>query len=218
MEPRSPALQADSLPAEPQGKPKNTGTGSLSLLQGIFPTQEWIRGLLHCRQILYQLSYEGSPWTRQTGAKTLWGSHPETIGLESCCFLLSGPWPNQWGHFMSNVWLTFSSGNFKSSHPPAFCDDKFQMYRKVERIVQGTPTWNHHRDSAVVNNTLVYLSSSSLSQFTSYLQAPLHFSPKYYACVSLTRSSISGFLIFFYFLIFFILLLFSLTYNEMNKS
>ena len=29
---RSPTLQADSLPAEPQGKPKNTGVGSLSLL------------------------------------------------------------------------------------------------------------------------------------------------------------------------------------------
>ena len=35
--------------------------GSLSLLQGIFLTQELIRGLLHCRQILYQLSYQGSP-------------------------------------------------------------------------------------------------------------------------------------------------------------
>ena len=32
---------------------------ALSLLQGIFPTQESNRGLLHCRQILYQLSYEG---------------------------------------------------------------------------------------------------------------------------------------------------------------
>ena len=30
IEPRSPALQADSLPAEPQGKPKSTGVGSLS--------------------------------------------------------------------------------------------------------------------------------------------------------------------------------------------
>ena len=36
--------------------------GSLSLLQGIFATQELNRGLLHCRQILYQLSYEGSPF------------------------------------------------------------------------------------------------------------------------------------------------------------
>ena len=61
IEPRSPALQADSLPVEPQGKPKNTGLGSLSLLQWIFPTQELNQGLLHCRQILYQLSYEGSP-------------------------------------------------------------------------------------------------------------------------------------------------------------
>ena len=49
-------MQADSLPAEPLGKPKNTGVGSLSLLQGIFLTQELNRGLLHCRQILYQLS------------------------------------------------------------------------------------------------------------------------------------------------------------------
>ena len=40
IEPKSPALQVDSLPAEPQGKPKNTGVGSLSLLQQIFPTQE----------------------------------------------------------------------------------------------------------------------------------------------------------------------------------
>ena len=60
-EPRSPTLQEDSFPAEPQGKPKNTGVGSPSLLQGIFPTQELNRGLLHCRQILYQLRYEGSP-------------------------------------------------------------------------------------------------------------------------------------------------------------
>ena len=39
----------------------NTKVGSLSLLQGIFLTQESNRGLLHCRQILYQLSYQGSP-------------------------------------------------------------------------------------------------------------------------------------------------------------
>ena len=45
IKPRSPALQADSLPAEPQGKPKNTGVGSLSLLQQIFPTQELNPGL-----------------------------------------------------------------------------------------------------------------------------------------------------------------------------
>ena len=54
-------LQADSLPFEPPGKPMNTGVGSLSLLQGIFLTQGSNLGLLHCRQILFQLSFRGSP-------------------------------------------------------------------------------------------------------------------------------------------------------------
>ena len=62
MEPRSSVLQADSLPSKPPGKPKNTGVGSLTLLQGIFLTQEFNWGLLHCRQIVYQLSYQRSPY------------------------------------------------------------------------------------------------------------------------------------------------------------
>ena len=45
IKPRSPTLWVDSLPAEPQGKPKNTGVGSLSLLQWIFLTQESNRDL-----------------------------------------------------------------------------------------------------------------------------------------------------------------------------
>ena len=40
---------------------QNTGVGGLSFLQGIFPTQESNQGLLHCKRILYQLSYQGSP-------------------------------------------------------------------------------------------------------------------------------------------------------------
>ena len=50
----------DSLLSELPGKPENTGMGSLSLLQGIFLTQESNQGLSHCRQMLYQLSYQGS--------------------------------------------------------------------------------------------------------------------------------------------------------------
>ena len=61
IELRFPTLQADSLPAEPPRKPKNTGVGSLSLLQGISLTQGSNRGLLHCRWILYQLSHQESP-------------------------------------------------------------------------------------------------------------------------------------------------------------
>ena len=79
IEPRSPALQADSLPTELSGKPpkvkvtqscltlcnpgrnspgQNTGVGCHSLLQGVFPTQGLNPGLPHCRWILYQLSLE----------------------------------------------------------------------------------------------------------------------------------------------------------------
>ena len=51
-------IQVDSLSSEPLGKPTNPGVGSLSLLQGIFPTQKLNWGLLHCRWIIYQLSYK----------------------------------------------------------------------------------------------------------------------------------------------------------------
>ena len=78
IEPRSPALQADSLPAEPQGKPKNIGVGSLSLLQQIFPTQESNQGLLHCRQILYQLSYQEA---LKNLSNQLWPGDPNHAGV-----------------------------------------------------------------------------------------------------------------------------------------
>ena len=59
IEPRSPTLQADSLPSEPRGMPKNIGVGSLSFLHWIFLTQGSNQGLLNYGWILYQLSYQG---------------------------------------------------------------------------------------------------------------------------------------------------------------
>ena len=48
----------------PQNSPdQDNGVGSLSLLQGIFPTQGSHPGLLCCRRILYQLNHKGSPRT-----------------------------------------------------------------------------------------------------------------------------------------------------------
>ena len=61
IEPKSPASQVDSLPSGPPVKPKNTGVGSLSLLQRLFLTQESNQGLLQCRWIPNQLSCQGSP-------------------------------------------------------------------------------------------------------------------------------------------------------------
>ena len=53
------SVMSDSL--WPHSPGQSTAVGSLSLLQDIFPTQGLNQGLLHCRRILYQLSYQGSP-------------------------------------------------------------------------------------------------------------------------------------------------------------
>ena len=57
IEPRSITFQADSSPSEPAGKPRNTGVGSLFLLQEIFPAEDSKQGLLHCRQIMLKPQY-----------------------------------------------------------------------------------------------------------------------------------------------------------------
>ena len=57
----SSSLQPHGLYSSWNSPGQNTGVGSRSLLQGIFPTQGLNPGLLHCRRILYQLSQQGSP-------------------------------------------------------------------------------------------------------------------------------------------------------------
>ena len=68
--------------------------GNLSLLHGIFPTQELNPGLLHCRQILYQLSHKRSPRILE------WVAYPISKGSS---------WPRNWtrvsyivGRFFTN--------------------------------------------------------------------------------------------------------------------
>ena len=56
----SDSLQPHGLYSPWNSPGQNTGVGNLSLLQGIFPTQGSNPGLMHCRQILYQLSHKGS--------------------------------------------------------------------------------------------------------------------------------------------------------------
>ena len=72
-------IAGEFFTAEPLGKPKNAGVGSLSLLQGIFLTQKSNWGLLHCRWTLYQLSYQGIP--RQ------WGDEVNGEGVRRQLFL-----------------------------------------------------------------------------------------------------------------------------------
>ena len=68
---------------------QNTGVGSLSLLQWIFPIQELNWGLLHCRQILYQLSCQRSPSEFPGFVITKLGldSGPLFVRIHSCIYL-----------------------------------------------------------------------------------------------------------------------------------
>ena len=67
---------------------QNTGVGSLSLFQGIFPTQGSNPGLPHCRQILYQLSHKGSPrileWVAYPFSKgSSWPRNPSGVSCSA---------------------------------------------------------------------------------------------------------------------------------------
>jgi len=68
------SLQPHELYSPWNSPRQNTGVGSLSLLQGIFPTQGSNPGLPHCRRILYQLSYKGSPRILE------WAAYPFSSG------------------------------------------------------------------------------------------------------------------------------------------
>ena len=92
---------------------QNTGVGSLSLLQGIFPTQGLNPGLLHCRRILYQLSHKGIPRILE------WAAYPFSSGSS-----LPRNWTGvSWvaGRFFTNwaireahlFWLTLFSLSFQ---------------------------------------------------------------------------------------------------------
>ena len=82
IEPRSPTLQAHSLPTEPPGKPKNIGVNSLSLCQKIFLTQESNQDLLHCRRFFTNWAIREAPhiyWTLTTYGKGELGCALQTV-------------------------------------------------------------------------------------------------------------------------------------------
>ena len=71
---------------------QNPAVGSIPLLQGIFPTQESNRGFLHCRRILYQLSYQGSLMLLNTHLPCISNSHYHTgFGASLVAQLVKNP-------------------------------------------------------------------------------------------------------------------------------
>ena len=110
IKPRSPPLWADSFPSELPGKPKNTGVGSLTLLQGNFLTQEQNQGLLHCRQILNHWATREALYVRESESEV---AQP---GLTLCDpMVCSSPGSSIHGIFQGRIleWIatSFSRGS-----------------------------------------------------------------------------------------------------------
>ena len=77
---------------------ENTGVGCHVLLQGIFPTQGSNSGLRHCRQILYQLSHQGSPillttYTLKSGTARSYGT---SVFTTHACACVLAQWSSEW--------------------------------------------------------------------------------------------------------------------------
>ena len=81
---------------------QNTGVGSLSLLQGIFPTQGSNAGLLHCRQISLLTETKGSPRILE------WVAYPFSRGFS---------WPRNWTGVSCIAGRFFTSWAIREAHP-----------------------------------------------------------------------------------------------------
>ena len=169
------ALWVDSLPSEPPGKPKNTGVVSLSLVHGNFLTQELNGGLLHCWQILYQWSYQGSPsdWPRTLLTGSILGTSP-LVWLRLCQI-----WIAVWGSSLLN-----------------FCFSSLSFHRCLIFIIWGVfllnpvlPHFIFHREylcpifspsapeiSRALNFVSVFVSWKIQTDMVSYLKYPILFS------------------------------------------
>ena len=113
-ESESRSVVSNSLPPHglysPWNSPgQNTGVGSLSLLQGIFPSQGSNPGLSHCRRILYQLSHKGSTWILE------WVAYPFSISRPrnwtGVSFIAGGfftSWAIREAHVCPDIWWTLT--------------------------------------------------------------------------------------------------------------
>ena len=91
----------------PRNSPgQNIGVGSCSLLQGIFPTQGLNPGLPHCRQILYQLSHQGSPQRKyRWEKKSTWKDFSTLLALgEKSVKLQWDITTNLWKQLKQKAW------------------------------------------------------------------------------------------------------------------
>ena len=109
------------------GKHKNTRAGNLSLLQGIFLTQESNQGLLHCRRILYHLSHQGSPWILE------WVTYPFSRGSSR---------PRNWTRISCNTGGFFTSWATREAPPSLY--SSHNRFTPASRSLQITSPLLEH--------------------------------------------------------------------------
>ena len=106
---------------------KNTGVGRHFLLQGIFVTQGLNLVLLHCRQILYYLNHQGSPWWKKWKKK----KKPEHIRRCLLFDLTVKPWMPHCVHChlgLPRLW-----------HPDVLCPSLLQQLSPVKLSLDAVP-------------------------------------------------------------------------------
>ena len=142
----SDSLQPHELYGPWNSPGQNTGVGSLSLLQGIFPTQGSNPGLPHCRQILYQLGHQGSlkwefqsvQFSRSVMSDSLW-PHGMQHARPPCPSLTPRVYSNscplsRWCHpTISSSVVTFSS--CLQSFPASGSFQGVSSYNQVAKVL-----------------------------------------------------------------------------------
>ena len=131
---------------------QNTGVGSCSLLQGLFPTQELNPGLPHCRWILYQLSPQGSPRTLE------WAAYPFSRG---------SPWPRNRTSIFCIAGRFFINWAIREA---LINDTNKQVRNRIHSTFRHFPGELLHSDSAICAGLTVIPVTSGL-QFTGYLSS-----------------------------------------------
>ena len=96
---------------------QNTGVGSLSLLQRIFPNQGLNPGFPHCRWILYQLSHKGSPRILE------WVAYP---------FYSRSSWPRNQTGVSCIADGFFTNRAMREAYSPWGCQELDKMYSKFK--------------------------------------------------------------------------------------
>ena len=111
-------------PCSPWNSPgQNPGVSSLSLLQGIFPTHGSNPGLLHCRQILYQLSHKGSP---------------RILEWVACPFSRGSSWHRNWTGVSCIAGGFFTNWALREGQSVVSDSDSFQLYSPWHSPGQNT--------------------------------------------------------------------------------